>query len=277
MATGYVKLWRKIEENKELWLNDRAYACFTKLFILASRNTGIYESGLRLLSKRLGNWSINTTKKALKDLENLGCINIKATEIGSEITLIKYMDYQKKSVSKIDTPLSQKLIHPEAKGVSKNDTGVYQKMIRSVSKIDTPKSPLYNKVPAIIVNEEKLLEKLKYKETIYSPADAKRDLQNLQKDFEVWWEKYPKKESKAKAWAIWQKKKPNLEMMLKALEWYVACDRVSDGYILQPTTYLNQERWLDDPSGYSKGGMQNGTNFDKKSEPGKYAGIGRKI
>ena len=106
----------------------------------------------------------------------------------------------------------------------------------------------------------------------------KKSTKELQKEFETWWQKYPKKEAKKKAWDIWQRKQPDLETLLKALEWYVKSDRVADGFILLPTTYLFQERWADDPACYNKKTGKNvGTNYDQNYDGGKYDGIGRKV
>jgi DNA-binding transcriptional regulator YhcF (GntR family) len=174
MATGYVKLWRQIEENKELWQNDRAYACFTKLFLIVNRNTGVYESGMKPLSERLGNWSLNTTKRALKELKDLGCIEIETTQKATKIKVINFVGFQKNKVSKIDTAGCQKLTPKEQPRGSKIDTPPSQNLTPSISKIDTLKPSLHKEVRVIDLNGE-TIEKLKDKETIIAPKVAKNE------------------------------------------------------------------------------------------------------
>ena len=66
--------------------------------------------------------------------------------------------------------------------------------------------------------------------------------------FEKFWSLYPKKISKKKTMEIWNKIKPDknlLEVILKAIEVAKKTDQWKRGYIPHPTTYLNQERWND--------------------------------
>lgn len=68
--------------------------------------------------------------------------------------------------------------------------------------------------------------------------------------FEIWYEKYPKKEAKKEAINSWINIKPDselLEKMLKALEWQKKSQKWIDGIIPMPSTYLNNERWDDQP------------------------------
>ena len=67
-------------------------------------------------------------------------------------------------------------------------------------------------------------------------------------DFDFFWDKYPNKEAKKKAKEIWMRVKPNLSEILKALEWQLVSDKWKRGFIPLPTTYLNQERWNDQPA-----------------------------
>lgn len=66
-------------------------------------------------------------------------------------------------------------------------------------------------------------------------------------DFETFWNKYPRKEVKKKAKEIWLRVKPNVDEVLKALSWQVNSDGWKRGFIPLATTYLNQERWNDEP------------------------------
>jgi len=68
-----------------------------------------------------------------------------------------------------------------------------------------------------------------------------------QNEFERWWSVYPKKVGKKPARAIWKRIKPDADLLIedttvKAL----GDDNWQRGYIPNPATYLNQERWNDE-------------------------------
>lgn len=66
-------------------------------------------------------------------------------------------------------------------------------------------------------------------------------------DFDRFWEVYPKKIAKKPARAIWQKIKPDAGVLIADVKERSARDsKWLDGYIPNPTTYLNQERWNDE-------------------------------
>jgi len=64
--------------------------------------------------------------------------------------------------------------------------------------------------------------------------------------FEDFWELYPKKVAKAKCNELWNKKKPDLEKCVETLKWQIASDQWQKGFIPNPQTWLNQERWTDE-------------------------------
>lgn len=67
------------------------------------------------------------------------------------------------------------------------------------------------------------------------------------KDFDRWWESYPNKVAKKPAAAIWKRIKPDIEVLIPDVEERLARDsKWKAGYIPNPTTYLNQERWNDE-------------------------------
>jgi uncharacterized protein YdaU (DUF1376 family) len=71
--------------------------------------------------------------------------------------------------------------------------------------------------------------------------------------FDEFWQKYPRKESKGAAQRAWLKvKRPSdtLELIIEALKWQKVSDqwtKENGQYIPLPSTYLNQEKWLDEP------------------------------
>ena len=69
--------------------------------------------------------------------------------------------------------------------------------------------------------------------------------------FDLFWNSYPKKVGKGKAEEAWQKHQPNLETVLKTLSWQKGSKqwfKENGTYIPNPTTYINQKRWLDEPT-----------------------------
>ena len=65
--------------------------------------------------------------------------------------------------------------------------------------------------------------------------------------FENFWKLYPKKVAKKKAEQKWERlTKETQEIILADLPKRVKCDQWLKGFILDPTTYLNGERWLDE-------------------------------
>lgn len=72
-----------------------------------------------------------------------------------------------------------------------------------------------------------------------------------QDDFDAFWKAYPRKQGKGAARKAWLKAKPNLATVLAAIASQRKSDQwVRDGgqFIPQPATWLNQERWEDQPT-----------------------------
>lgn len=70
--------------------------------------------------------------------------------------------------------------------------------------------------------------------------------------FDAFWAEYPKKRAKGAAWKAWQKLKPSSELtsqMLTALRRQRSSSDWRDSkFIPHPATWLNDERWSDEPS-----------------------------
>jgi hypothetical protein len=81
--------------------------------------------------------------------------------------------------------------------------------------------------------------------------DKSRDRDRYAQEFDTFWKIYPKKAGRHKAEECWNKTKPDLKTVLKALKWQMSSKdwfEESGKYIPHPTTYLNQKRYLDEPS-----------------------------
>ena len=72
--------------------------------------------------------------------------------------------------------------------------------------------------------------------------------ENYSEDFEVFWKAYPRAKAKGKSFESWKKKKPNIEQVLKTLTWQIMSRDWQKGFIPNSLTYINQERWDDEPT-----------------------------
>ena len=69
--------------------------------------------------------------------------------------------------------------------------------------------------------------------------------------FVLFWNNYPKKVGKGKAEAAWKKHTPNIDDVLKTLDWQKQSKewfKENGAFIPHPTTYINGKRWLDEPT-----------------------------
>jgi hypothetical protein len=83
-------------------------------------------------------------------------------------------------------------------------------------------------------------------------------------DFLKFWDAYPNKSSKAKANESWLKIKPSIEQVLSTLSWQVKTSKwleKNGEFIPMASTYINQQRWLDEKS--SGNGAASGNDFKK--------------
>lgn len=67
--------------------------------------------------------------------------------------------------------------------------------------------------------------------------------------FDEFWQAYPKKVAKPKARQLWLKviKKHNRQMLIDAARSYANDPKRDPDFTLNPTTWLSQERWTDEP------------------------------
>jgi hypothetical protein len=80
-------------------------------------------------------------------------------------------------------------------------------------------------------------------------ASKSLDQQETEMYFEDFWYKYPKKVGKDAALKAWKKAKPDILLVIDALNWQRETKQwqAEDGkYIPNPATYLNQGRWMDE-------------------------------
>lgn len=83
------------------------------------------------------------------------------------------------------------------------------------------------------------------------PADAdRRDADSIAADFDIWYDAYPRKEARGRALKAYRaaRKKTDAATLLSAVEAqrdYLT--RKGREFVPHPTTWLNGERWLDEP------------------------------
>ena len=85
---------------------------------------------------------------------------------------------------------------------------------------------------------------------IYEEEDKEEDEDNKKtSSFDNFWTVYPRKTAKGAATAAWVKalKKATAEEIIKAAQDYRDDPNREEGFTAHASTWLNQERWLDDP------------------------------
>jgi hypothetical protein len=73
----------------------------------------------------------------------------------------------------------------------------------------------------------------------------------IDRDFDQWWEEYPRKVAKGAARTRWMvlargKKLPPIDQLIDATRRYKQTEQVAKGFICHPATWLHQERWSDE-------------------------------
>lgn len=94
--------------------------------------------------------------------------------------------------------------------------------------------------------------------TVASQNNAREEKRRVNKTpisptgFDEFWLAYPKKVGKGQAIKTWAKINPPIAEILKSLAWQKTSEQwMKDAgqFIPNPSTYLNQQRWLDEPAG----------------------------
>jgi hypothetical protein len=71
---------------------------------------------------------------------------------------------------------------------------------------------------------------------------------NIHDGFDEFWSAYPNRTGKAQAQKAWSKHKPDLQVILDALEWQKETDGWKRGFVPMASTYINNARWEDENS-----------------------------
>lgn len=116
-------------------------------------------------------------------------------------------------------------------------------------------------------------------DTVTDPVieqEPKKKKQKVAEGFDIFWEAYPRKTSKAEAVKAWNKIRPTealVDTMIESIEKWKKTEQWRDPrYIPHPSTWLNQERWNDEvpeqPKTFNGGQKNHGSeNFEQKYIP----------
>ena len=112
MYRGYIKLWRKIEDD-ELWKKNRRFSqweAFENLLLMANHKKGRISIGYREVEVRRGEvftsqkqlakkwrWGIGSVNRFLNYLKTLGKVEIKSETKYTLIFIVNYAKYQRKA------------------------------------------------------------------------------------------------------------------------------------------------------------------------------------
>jgi uncharacterized protein YdaU (DUF1376 family) len=80
-------------------------------------------------------------------------------------------------------------------------------------------------------------------------VNSRWDKEFLEKDFEKFWNAYPKKQNKVRALKAWIKHKPDLKVCLEALKQHVKSDQWQKNngtFIPHASTWINGSQWEDE-------------------------------
>ncbi len=87
------------------------------------------------------------------------------------------------------------------------------------------------------------------REGVLEPSNTKEETKTIiyNKEFESFWDIYPRKVAKKKTWSVFKKiNKKEYEKIITGVE-NLNAQNIDITYIPYPATWLNQERWQDEP------------------------------
>jgi hypothetical protein len=172
-------------------------------------------------------------QKAIQELQNIGYLEVERRDIPAKL----YFKINLEEIQEFFTPKNLETSYKETrKLVPKKLGNLFQR--NSETNINT-------------INKKELLTK---------GTNNKKRIRNLFpqnikiSQFDEFWKLYPRKVDKGKALTIWKrlankKDSPNWTDIKNALQEQIDTDRwKTPKFIPHPATWLNQSRWLDDPS-----------------------------
>ena len=214
MYQGYIKLWRKLQDN-DLWKQEK----FTR---------GQAWVDLVLLA----NHKPNTIR--IRGIE----IKVDRGQLAySELTLSKRWKWSRNKTRRFLKELSSKTAHQ-----------IKQQTNNLTSLITITNYDIYQQ------NEHKTEHQAEHQKDTrrYTNKNVKNDKNKYSKDFLEFYSAYPLKKSKAKAFQFWKKLKPDLHTCLAALQsqmiekGFLKAEKKFCPEWKHPATWLNQGCWEDE-------------------------------
>ena len=272
MGKGFAKIYQSEEDNPKLWENATLYLVYQKLKTVAWWPEGTIKRPCRALAKRLA-VSINTLRKAVAGLEELGLVEVALSDRNTWALRVKYVEQEPRQ----NTPLGEPEAADEAQLSNETENAapsVFEpamaaaessaqvshfnqtdKMVPPVSKNDTTGANLYQNLTQVVskndttacqnLTQPPLYRDYLYINNIYTPYNPPM---NQKLGFETFWTAYPNKKGKQPALKKWNSGKydpdiilPVLEKQKKLRDWVK-----QDGHFVPlAKTYLNQKRYED--------------------------------
>jgi len=101
-------------------------------------------------------------------------------------------------------------------------------------------------------SESQLKSEISSLPTVVLPQKSESAVaRSYSREFLEFWNLYPKRVDKHRAWEAWQRQKPDIALVVKALTWQTVSaewNRDNAQYCPSPTAYLDRKRWEDEPS-----------------------------
>ena len=240
---GYARLSNDFWQDEDVSMLRRQNPAAALLFVLAISWCSDHSSDGRISRKTLL-YVLNASDEDVETLAESGLIV--ADEAGSVYTLRSYLKYQNSAEDiKAKAEANRERVRrwrearkTEGNGVETdnqepgNDNVMHYE--RSGNGVETD-----NQEP--ITNNQKNF--------IYNPQTPSGGFEDYPIEFEQFWQTYPRKTGKRKAYAAWRKaqRKTNNTFLIAKASRYAADPNREPGYTLTPANWLDGEHWDDDP------------------------------
>ena len=277
MGKGFAKIYQSEADNPKLWENATLYLVYQKLKTVAWWPEGTIKRPCRALAKRLA-VSINTLRKAVAGLEELGLVEVSLSDRNTWALRVKYVENEPAAqnapqigpqpaagvnllnapknvpnhVLGAAEPVLSATEQTKKEPVPEEKEPIPTAVMPTVSKNDTP---LYQNLIQSVskfdttacqnLTQPPLYRDYLYIYNIYTPYNPPM---NQKLGFETFWTAYPNKKGKQPALKKWNSGKydpdiilPVLEKQKKLRDWVK-----QDGHFVPlAKTYLNQKRYED--------------------------------
>jgi len=193
---------------------------FTSLWTLADREGRLEDRPLRIKAETFPYRDLPLFNGYLTELQQLGFIDRYSVDGKAIIQIINFFKHQSPHSTEKVSELPENH-HPEP---------------------ITVKEPLSNGEVTKQERPDSLIP-----DSLNLIPDSRKPRTSALDSFSAFWESYPNKTGKKKAKELWKRNKPILVDVLKAIAWQKKTDKWKKGFIPNPTTWLNEERWEDEP------------------------------